>query len=467
MPRQFLAVLSGKDRKPFSDGSGRLELARAIARDDNPLTARVMVNRIWQHHFGQGLVATPSDFGLRSDPPSHPELLDWLADRFVRGGWSIKAMHRLIMLSNTYQQQSDNVYGSSYTERDPQDRLLWKYSRHRLEFEAMRDALLAASGRLDTTVGGRPVAIAEPPFSPRRTVYGYIDRQNLEGVYRVFDFASPDTSSPRRFETTVPQQALFLMNGPFVVEQARELARKAEGHARDPKERVRWLYRRLFGRDPEAREVALGLAFVNAQSATNTVPTPIWQNGFGGVDESAHRVSPFSPRPHWTGTAWQFGPTLPDPKGGYVNLNAQGGHPGNDLQHSAVRRWTAPHDAVIAIEGLLTHPAKKGQGDGVRGRIVASRGGELGSWVARAGKVETGVERYEVKQGETIDFVLDCRTEPSFDSFSWLPVVRQLSPSPFDWSAKDEFQGPMPPPLPAWGQYAQVLLLANEFMFID
>ena len=152
VPRQFLKVLSGAERKPFTHGSGRLDLARAIADPRNPLTARVLVNRVWMFHFGTGLVATPSDFGLRSDPPSHPELLDLLALDFIRSGWSIKSLHRRIMLSSVYQQTSGAIAASE--TRDPNNRLLWRYPRRRLDFESMRDALLAVSGHLDETMGG-------------------------------------------------------------------------------------------------------------------------------------------------------------------------------------------------------------------------------------------------------------------------------------------------------------------------
>jgi hypothetical protein len=465
VPRQFLKVLSGPDRKPFQNGSGRLELAEAIARADNPLTARVMVNRIWQQHFGQGLVATPSDFGLRSDPPTHPELLDYLADAFVQSGWSIKAMHRLIILSSTYQQQSENL--PAYAERDPQNRLFWKFNRRRLDFESMRDTLLAVSGRLDETVGGRPGMLGDSPFPTRRTLYGFIDRQNLDGIYRTFDFASPDASSPRRYVTTVPQQALYLMNSPFVIEQARHLAGSLETSASsaDPEARVRLLYQRVFGRSPEPREVALGVAFVARQAGANP-PPPVWQFGSGAFDESTQRVRDFRPLPHWTGTAWQTGPKLPDPEGSYLHLTAKGGHVGPDAQRAAIRRWTAPRDLVIAIEGTLGHESEKG--DGVRARVVASRTGELGSWIAHHARVPTPIERYEVKKGETIDLVVDCRSQHDFDTFDWSPTVRvtEASPAP-SWSAQADFHGPLPRPLAPWEEYAQVLLLTNEFMFVD
>ena len=269
VPRQFLEVLSGPGRRPFAHGSGRLELAEAIVRPENPLTARVMVNRIWLNHFGAGLVGTPSDFGLRSDAPTHPELLDYLADAFIRGGWSVKAMHRLIMLSNTYQERSDNR--PECIERDPENRLVWKFNRRRLDFEATRDALLAVAGRLDLAMG-RPCSLpltATPVHRARRTVYGFIDRQNLDPVFRTFDFASPDTTSPRRYVTTVPQQALFLLNSPFVIEQARSLAGRLEPAATEPEARVRRLYSLLFGRAPSPRELATGVAFTQRQPAAD------------------------------------------------------------------------------------------------------------------------------------------------------------------------------------------------------
>lgn len=463
VPRQFLEVLAGAKRTPFTNGSGRLDLAKAIIDPSNPLTARVLVNRVWMLHFGTGLVATTSDFGLRSDPPSHPELLDDLATEFVRSGWSIKSLHRRMMLSSTYQQKSENK--PDYLVKDPDNRLLWRFPRRRLEFEPMRDALLAVSGRLDNTFGGRSVDLAETPFTTRRTVYGFIDRQNLDGVYRTFDFASPDATSPRRYVTTVPQQALFLMNSPFVIEQARQLA-TTTGEPADPETRIRELYRRIFGRAPEQVELSRGLRFVDLRANDQSpATTEIWQAGFGGIDEATQRVGHFAPFPHWTGTAWQFGPKLPDSGNSYLHLNAAGGHVGNDLQHAAIRRWTAPQDATIAIEGTLAHPST--QGDGVRGRIVAARAGNLGDWVAEHGTVSTRVDRYEVKAGETIDFVVDGRSNPSFDTFTWSPVVRRIAPAPAEWKATAGFQGPPTPPLNPWEEYAQVLLLTNEFMFVD
>jgi mono/diheme cytochrome c family protein len=271
VPRQFLQVLAGDGRRPFADGSGRLDLARAIADKDNPLTARVLVNRVWQHHFGEGLVRTPGDFGLRGEPPTHPELLDYLAATFVEDGWSLKKLHRMILLSCTYQQSSDPPRASML---DPDNRLVGRMNRRRLEFEPLRDSFLAVAGRLDATQGGRAVDLLKAPFTTRRTVYGFIDRQNLPGLFRTFDLASPDTSTPQRHVTTVPQQALFLMNAPFVVEQARRLASRPDVLARqEPGDRIRYLYRLLYGRPAGPEEVELGRRFL-AESGIDKPMSP-------------------------------------------------------------------------------------------------------------------------------------------------------------------------------------------------
>ena len=261
VPRQFLQVVAGADRKPFADGSGRLELAKAIASPTNPLTARVMVNRVWLHHFGAGLVRTPSDFGLRSDPPTHPELLDWLATRLVEDGWSVKKLHRRIMLSATYQQSSD--VSADMARLDPENRLIGRQTRQRLEYEPLRDSMLAAAGRLDPTVYGRSVNLLAAPFPTRRAIYATIDRQNLPGTFRAFDMASPDAHTPQRFVTTVPQQALYLLNNAFVAEQAKAVAARPDvAGAADPEAKVRALFRAVLSRDPTATEIEDVAGFV-------------------------------------------------------------------------------------------------------------------------------------------------------------------------------------------------------------
>jgi mono/diheme cytochrome c family protein len=274
VPRHFLEILSATNPPPFTNGSGRLELARAIASPDNPLTARVYVNRIWLHHFGEGLVNTPGDFGVRTEEPIYRALLDYLAATFVENGWSPKSLHRMILLSATYQQSSE----AQFTEMkvDPDNRLLTHMNRQRLDFEALRDTLLDLSGKLDLKVGGLPVEIDTEPFAMRRTVYALIERQNLPAVFRTFDFANPDTSNQGRFHTTVPQQALFLMNSPFVIEQARHVAERSEIASRaSADEKIQALYRLIFQRSAQASEIEVGEKFLASQAKNGSKLSPL------------------------------------------------------------------------------------------------------------------------------------------------------------------------------------------------
>ncbi len=266
VPRRFLKVIEGDQRQPFREGSGRLELARAIASPTNPLTPRVLVNRVWMAHFGKPIVGTPGDFGLRSDPPSHPELLDHLAGDFVAGGWSLKALHRKMMLSAAYQQGSEDRPEARGV--DPENSLLWRMNRQRLDFESTRDALLAASGRLDPSIGGPPAPDILASGTFRRTIYGKIDRLMLPGVYRAFDFPDTNATNPKRDNTTVAPQALFLMNHPFSIEAARALASRPEiAGEQDLSKRVDTLYHRIYGRSPRDEELALARDFLQGADA--------------------------------------------------------------------------------------------------------------------------------------------------------------------------------------------------------
>jgi hypothetical protein len=262
--RQFLSVLRPYvGGEPFKNGSGRLDLAKAIIHPDNPLTARVMVNRIWHHHFGVGIVPTTSDFGVRCETPSHPQLLDHLATTFKTGGGSIKQMHRLIMQSATYQQASD--HRDDAAAADPENRLLWRFNRQRVEFEPLRDSMLAVNRRLDLAMFGRPVDLLKEPFVTRRAIYGLIDRQDLPGMLAMFDFANPDASQPHRPNTTVPQQNLFMMNSAFVVEQARHLiGTPAVKDAKSLEEKIIAMHRLVLTRDPEPQEIALAAEFIRS-----------------------------------------------------------------------------------------------------------------------------------------------------------------------------------------------------------
>ncbi len=279
-PRQFFRILAGEDRKPFEKGSGRLELADAIASKENPLTARVFVNRVWLHHFGDGLVKTPSDFGVRSDPPSHPELLDYLASRFMEEGWSVKSLHKIIMLSATYQQGTQESQQARLIDSD--NRLLWKRSPTRLDFEAMRDSLLAVSGQLSEESEGRGFLIDRMPTEPKRTVYSFVDRNNLPNVFRTFDFANVESSTAQRPYTTVPQQALFAMNSPLLIEQSRFLVKDLDlekvAKDQDVEAAITKLYQRVLLRNPAAEELELGKQFLAHHH--DQIETPIRMTGW-------------------------------------------------------------------------------------------------------------------------------------------------------------------------------------------
>jgi mono/diheme cytochrome c family protein len=257
-PHRFLAVLAPEGKR-FGKGSGRLELAEAIANKDNPLTARVLVNRVWQHHFGTGLVRTASNFGALGERPSHPELLDHLAARFIASGWSIKQLHREILLSATYQRSSDFLAANHAV--DPEDRLLWRMNRRRLEVEAWRDAMLAVAGTLDRNAGGPSTRLADPN-NRRRTIYGAVSRHELDNLLRLFDFPDPNITSGERSVTTVPLQQLFVLNSEFMLRNARALVARLADVPSDA-ERIRRAFVTLYARPPTAQELQMGLDFLS------------------------------------------------------------------------------------------------------------------------------------------------------------------------------------------------------------
>ena len=274
VPRQFLEILSTAPRKPFTEGSGRLELARSIASKDNPLTARVAMNRVWLKHFGEGFVSTPDDFGNMSEKPSHPELLDWLASEFTANGWSLKRMHRLIMTSATYRLDSNPNVNPLVVRKGPVDplkldagnRLLWRANLHRLDFESIRDSMLKLTGKLSPVVGGQPANITDEPYSYRRSIYGYVDRLRLNDTLSQFDYADPDMTNSKRGSTIVPQQALFFMNNPLSVEVARAVAARPEVvKAMSEDSRINAMFLALFQRRATPSEIRWANDFLSKQ----------------------------------------------------------------------------------------------------------------------------------------------------------------------------------------------------------
>ncbi|WP_165068597.1 PSD1 and planctomycete cytochrome C domain-containing protein [Paludisphaera rhizosphaerae] len=471
VPRRFLRAVAGSDAEPFDHGAGRLDLARAIVDPSNPLTARVWVNRIWARHFGAGLVRTPSDFGIRAEAPSHPEMLDWLASRLVESGWSTKAIHRLIVLSSAYRRRSDAPTSAKAEAVDPENRLLWKMNPHRLTFEELRDSLLAVSGELDDRMGGRATALFGGSSNRRRTLYGLVDRQFLPGVFRTFDFANPDLHTPSRSETTVPQQALFALNNPFVADRARSLAAKLPKD--DFEAGVQRLYEAIYQRPPTSSQSSAAVGFLQSSTAApEPSPSPeslAWSYGYGAVDpKEGPSTASFTPLPHFDGEGWGGGPKWPDKKLGWARITAEGGHPGDDLKRSIYRRWTSPVRGEVAVASTLVH--EEAAGDGVRGWLIHGRRGVLKSAAVHNGREDFSVDSIAVEPGDTLDFVVDIRDGLNNDQHLWAPTIRVVKaepPSPSAWDAHRDFGGPPPRRLSPWEQLAQVLLMSNEFTFVD
>ena len=256
--------LSTKNSKTFDDGKRRLGLAKAIVDPANPLTRRVIVNWVWQHHFGKGLVRTPDDFGTRGQPPTHPKLLDYLATKLLQDKWSLKKLHKRIMLSDAYQQASREDAQARID--DPDNRLLWRMPRRHLELEAMRDAMLAVSGELNTEMGGRPFEMSKKPAIPRRSVYAFVNRDIVSPLASTFDGANPNSCTARRPETTVPQQTLFALNSAFIQDRAAAMAsRKEVTSAETDSAKVNVLYRLAFSRLPDKGEETTALKYVQSQ----------------------------------------------------------------------------------------------------------------------------------------------------------------------------------------------------------
>lgn len=275
VPRRFVEVLSDNGQPvPFKQGSGRLELAQSIASKTNPLTARVIVNRVWMHHFGEGLVRTPDDLGNQAGVPSHPELLDFLADWFVadfgpaKPAWSLKALHKAMMLSKTYQQSSNTAFKRGtvdYEKIDPANTLLWRANVRRLDFESFRDSLITMGGMMEKSLGGHSFNITEEPYIYRRSVYAYIDRAGMPDLLMQFDMANPDQPNSKRTSTIVPQQALFLMNSSFVASIVQNVVKRPEivaANSQGSDRTINAIYRIVLQRLPTQAERERAMQFV-------------------------------------------------------------------------------------------------------------------------------------------------------------------------------------------------------------
>ena len=284
-PRRFLQIIAGENAPLLNEGSGRRQLADAVVDPANPLTARVIVNRVWKHHFGQALARTPSNFGVIGEKPTHPELLDWLAATFVENGWSLKKLHRMILLSSTWQMSSH--YNADSFAKDGENRLVWRMNPRKLEVESWRDSLLAVADELDPTIGGVPNnAMLE---SKRRTLYSALSRNGdsypSDEFLRLFDFPAPRSTSEARTVSTVPQQYLFMLNSSFMTARAKALADRLQRESPDDRTRIERAYELLYSRPPAAGETDLALAFLADTSSGE--PASRWPS-YAQVLLSAH-----------------------------------------------------------------------------------------------------------------------------------------------------------------------------------
>ena len=274
-PRRFLRILTGDQREHFKEGSGRIQLAEAVVNPKNPLTARVFVNRVWQHHFGQGLVRSPDNFGKLGEAPTHPELLDWLAATFMEQGWSVKSLHRIILTSATY--QSSSTFNKRAFDKDGDNRTLWRVTPRRMDVETWRDSLLVVTGELDLKSGGP--AVDNIVNSKRRTLYAKVSRNaplTSDEFLRLFDFPIPRASAAKRTANVIPQQFLFMMNSRFMLDRARALAARLEKETPDQSSRITRAYSLLYGRQPTERELSVATVFLEGKP-TAEIKLTRWQ----------------------------------------------------------------------------------------------------------------------------------------------------------------------------------------------
>jgi cytochrome c553 len=470
-PAQFLSLASVGEPAVFSKGSGRLELAQAIVAPTNPLTARNIVNRAWMWHFGEGIVRSIDDFGIQGEAPDQPELLDWLAHWFVENGSSVKKLHRLILTSAAWRQQSTNPNHEAAMLVDAENRLLWKFPRKRLELEQMRDGMLDVAGNLSNELYGRPVKILEPPYSNRRSVYAYIDRQNLLPVFRNFDFSNPQETTGRRPRTTIPMQALFTLNSDFVQNQATLLADKATKTS-DP---LVALHHAVFARDPKPGDQQLAESFLSsfASSAARTGPRQTatdWSYGHGEVDPTTGKVS-FTAFTRWTGKDWQVGAERPLKNNplSYLYADSNGNtHSGYTAKQASIYRWQAPTDTQVRVEGELER-SNVGKGNGVQVKIATSSGEILfDQWLDPAKrKLPTNLPEVTLAAGESLYFIVEpYKDDSSFDSVRWAPRVIDPTGAVPAADFVGDFSGPAQS-ASAWGAYAHALLNTNRFLFVE
>jgi hypothetical protein len=468
--RHWLSFLGGG---PFPAGkSPRLSLAEKITDPANPLTSRVIVNRVWAWHFGTPL-ADPGDFGPQESAPLLLPLLDTLALRFDGSNRSLKPLHRLLLTSRAFRLAADGPPENQAI--DQANNHFWKWNRRRADFEAMRDRLLSTAGTLDTAKpGGRSISLDTAAADPRRSLYAFVDRYALPTSLVAFDLPHPDHHSPKRVETIVPQQALWMLNGPLILRQAAKLAAHPDLAALpDDRSRIQWLYQRLYQRMATEPEVSNIIAWLGRQDPAAYQPRLAGAWEIRHAPDTGGPLGDVSPFPLFADGVWKTGPDPATAPIRWLHAGPGGGHAATG--HALVLRWRALGAGEARLVGTIRR-TQQGGADLVWN--LASPHGETNtaSALAPAGSATIDGPWLAVKPGDALDFVLRAPNGDSFGGVSWdLRVEGRESPTGtvsevgnlHTQFPTSDSPPPLPPAANPWEDLIQALWAANEFHFID
>ena len=475
---------------PPADGahtSGRREaLARWLTQPAHPLTARVIVNRLWLHHFGEGIVSTVDDFGWAGEDPLHRALLDWLAVELVQRDWSLKQLHRLMVTSSAYRQRS--TAAGPVAERaeqvDPQNRLLWRQNLRRLEAEPLRDSILAVSGGLRSRMFGHPVPVATRPdgevvvndgkLPQRRSIYLRNKRSAPLSFLQLFDQPDIETNCARRSQSTVPLQALSLMNSDVVSNAAISFAQRAAREA--PEDPVAWAFEAAFSRRADPEPLQTLRSFMAQQTRhwlQQAAVSAIWEYGYVASDEDVSSLA-FTRFAFFGEEQWQLGPGYPFQGSFWAGLHATGGHPG--AVKPVALKWTAPQAGTVRVVGRIAHPSPGG--NGIRTRLATTRQGILQEWLVAHQAIDVQAKPFSVGSGEQVLFITDMHGELASDGFEWafdLELVDAQQRVLGTWNSVRGFHGPgagsesgrTAARRKALVDLCHVLLSSHEFAYVD
>ncbi len=467
--RHWLSFLGGGAFEPGK--SPRLSLAEKIADPANPLTARVIVNRVWAWHFGAPL-ADPGDFGPQTPRPELLPLLDTLAVGFLEKGGSLKELHRVLLTSKAFRLAADGAEANDSI--DEANTVFWKWNRRRLDFESMRDRVLASGGSLDTRgTGGRSVRLEEPSSDARRSLYAFVDRYALPGTFVSFDLPHPDHHSAKRVETTVPQQALYFLNGPLVLRQAARLAGDpAFKGLPDDRARVHWIYRKLFRRAPADEEILAALDWIGSALPADYAP-PLgghWEV-LHGPDEGKPSAA-LSSFPVFSGNVWKITQDPSQSPIRWLNVGAGGGHA--SARHTMVLRWRSLGAGQVRMSGRLTRTQKGG--DVLAWRIDGKGAPLAGERLSPEATVDIEGKWTDVMPGDTMDFVLRAPDGDTCGNVNWELRIEGRDSEAGPVREVGNFTRQFPTsndPVPGvaaadpWADLVQMLWASNEFHFVD